>query len=336
MTETNRYVRAYRSPSLEFVVNQSIWMEGEAGFADVILPACTNFERWDISEWANSSGLLVNGMTQCNHRVIVLQHKCIEPLGESKSDWLIFAQLAERLGLSSPYAEGSNEFEWVRRTFEGSDVAKVMSWREFLEKGYYVVPPPAERLLKPVAYRWFAEGRPKDTPDLQPLPGDYAGRFGEGLQTQSGKIEFVSSSLTHFDPDDPERPPMSRYVPSWEGPADAELSGRLPAAAGLAASALQPPHHARRQGQCDQRRGGPPDAGGRLLLLDRADRARRTPPQGGIAGGDLIRLFNDRGAVVCAAVVTERVRPEWCTPTSRPPSTIRSASPASPPTGAAA
>ena len=91
MTETNRYVRAYRSPSLEFVVNQSIWMEGEAGFADVILPACTNFERWDISEWANSSGLLANGMSQCNHRVIVLQHKCIEPLGESKSDWLIFA-----------------------------------------------------------------------------------------------------------------------------------------------------------------------------------------------------------------------------------------------------
>jgi len=31
-------------------VSQSIWFEGEAKFADIILPACTNFERWDISE----------------------------------------------------------------------------------------------------------------------------------------------------------------------------------------------------------------------------------------------------------------------------------------------
>ena len=127
----------------------------------MVLPACTNYERWDISEWANSSGILVNGMTQCNHRVIVLQHKCIEPLGESRSDWSIFAALAARMGLAAPYAEGSNELEWVRRTFEGSDLPKAVSWREFLKKGYYVVPPPAAGAPKPVAYRWFAEGRPE-------------------------------------------------------------------------------------------------------------------------------------------------------------------------------
>jgi len=46
MTETNRYVKAYQTDKLPFVVNQSIWMEGEAKFADIILPACTNFERW--------------------------------------------------------------------------------------------------------------------------------------------------------------------------------------------------------------------------------------------------------------------------------------------------
>ena len=48
-----RYIEAYRHPSIEFVVNQSIWFEGEAQFADIILPACTSFERWDISEWGN-------------------------------------------------------------------------------------------------------------------------------------------------------------------------------------------------------------------------------------------------------------------------------------------
>ncbi len=82
MPESRRYEDMYRSPSLEFVVNQSIWMEGEVPFADVILPACTNFERWDISEWSNSGGPILHAQNQCNHRVITLQHKCIEPLGE--------------------------------------------------------------------------------------------------------------------------------------------------------------------------------------------------------------------------------------------------------------
>ena len=44
--DSNRLVRAYQSQELEFVVNQSIWNEGEVKFADVVLPACTNFERW--------------------------------------------------------------------------------------------------------------------------------------------------------------------------------------------------------------------------------------------------------------------------------------------------
>ena len=58
MTDTNRYAQMYTHPSLEFVVSQSIWFEGEVPFADVILPACTNFERWDISEFANCSGYI--------------------------------------------------------------------------------------------------------------------------------------------------------------------------------------------------------------------------------------------------------------------------------------
>ena len=45
MTETNRYVTAYREGKVPFVVNQAIWFEGETKFADIILPACTNFER---------------------------------------------------------------------------------------------------------------------------------------------------------------------------------------------------------------------------------------------------------------------------------------------------
>ena len=205
--QTNRYVKAYRTDKLEFVVNQAIWMEGETKFADVILPACTSFERYDISEFANCGGYIQHSYTQCNHRVVVMQHKCIEPLGESKSDFQIFLDIGKRLGLAAPFSEGMTELDWCRRLFRATDTSKHISWRKFLEKGYYVVPSPSERKRDPVSWRWFAEGRPKDVPELAPLPADYTKQFPHGLQTQSGKLEFECSSLKRYDPDDPERPP---------------------------------------------------------------------------------------------------------------------------------
>ena len=86
-----RLIRSRLAESLKFVVNQSVWKEGETPFADIILPACTVFEKWDIGEWYNvGAGYVMHMYSMNNHRVISLQHKCIEPLGESKSDYEIF------------------------------------------------------------------------------------------------------------------------------------------------------------------------------------------------------------------------------------------------------
>ncbi|MBW1945352.1 MAG: molybdopterin-dependent oxidoreductase, partial [Deltaproteobacteria bacterium] len=272
MAETNRYVKAYRSDRLEFVVNQSIWFEGEARFADVLLPACTNFERWDIGEFANCGGYIQHSFNQCNHRVAVMQHKCIEPLGESKSDFQIFLDVAKRLGLGAPFSEGMTELDWCKRLFEGTDLPNAIRWKEFLRKGYYVIPAPSEELRDPVSYRWFAEDRPKDTPELAPLPGDYTEQFPRGLQTQSGKIEFECSSLKRFDPNDPERPTITKYIPSWEGH---DIKDHLVLIDGYYYWIV------RINGQ---------DAEARGLKMN-----------------DLVKVFNDRGAVICAAQVTERL-----------------------------
>ena len=82
------------------MVDQSIWLEGEGKFADVILAACTSFERWDIA---------------------VMQHKCIELLGESRSDFQVFLVSAERLGLGNVLAEGNRELDRCERLFEATD-----------------------------------------------------------------------------------------------------------------------------------------------------------------------------------------------------------------------
>lgn len=308
MTETNRYVEAYRTDRLPFVVNQSIWFEGEARFADIILPACTNFERWDISEFANCSGYVTDSFTQVNHRIITLQQKCIDPLGESKSDYDIFAVLSEKLGLYDAFTEGGmTEQDWVKRYFHLTDLPGHISWEDFRKKGYFVVPMPENYKPTP-ALRWFAENRAKDTQDWGPHPETQA-EAGKGLQTASGKIEFVSSSLNRFNPSDPERTLMPEYVHSWEGHHTTELYKKYPLQ-------LISPHprfsfHTMGDGKeswindiKDHRVLKEDGQFYWIIRLNTKDAESR-----GIHNKDLVKAFNDRGEVILSAILTERLPP---------------------------
>jgi len=308
MGDSNRHVKMYQSGNLEFVVNQSIWFEGEAKFADVILPACTNFERHDISEWAALGGYAHHGQTQLNHRVVTFQHKAIEPMGESRSDYEIFVGISKRLGLSAYFSEGISELDWARREFDASDMPKIISWKEFIRKGYVVLPAEKEELRSPVSWRWFYEGRKKDVPEPMPLPSDYTDEYLTGLQTQSGKIEFECESLKRFDAEDPERPPIVKYKPSFEGQHSGEMFERYPLQ-------MITPHprfsfHTQGDGKdtflndIEEHRVKVDGYYYWALRMNTADAEAR-----GIKHHDLIKVHNYRGAVICAAVVTERMRP---------------------------
>jgi molybdopterin guanine dinucleotide-containing S/N-oxide reductase-like protein len=311
MTETNRYVTAYREGKVPFVVNQAIWFEGETKFADIILPACTNFERWDIGEFANCSGYIADSYQFCNHRVIVFQQKCIEPLGESKSDYEIFCELSKRMGLYEAFSMGGkSDLDWVKDYYHATDMPAAMTWEQFAKKGYYVVPAPPEKRAKP-AMRWFAEGRAKDTPDWGPAPWDQI--KGEGLQTASGKIEFVCSSLKRLEATgtiDPERPAVGpQYIPSWEGHRTTKLYKKYP----LQMVSPHPKFSFHTMGDAkdswmnevkDNRMLKPDGNYYWIMRVNSKDAEAR-----GIADGDLIRAFNDRGSVILAAQVTERVPP---------------------------
>jgi anaerobic selenocysteine-containing dehydrogenase len=288
-----------------FVVNQSIWLEGEARFADIILPACTNFERWDIGEWTSASGYGAHSITQQSHRTIVLQMKCIEPLGQSKSDYDIFALLADRLGVGGIFTEGGqSDLDWVKRIFHASDLPRKISWEEFERKGYYIVPIPADHKATP-ALRWFAEDRERDTPDWGPAPWDQL--RSKGLQTTSGKIEFVCASLKRAALDDPERPIMGpQYIPSWEGHHTTDLSAKYP----LQLVSPHPRFSFHTMG--DSKDSWVNEVKDHRVLvnghrywimrINTKDAEARD-----IKSGDLVRAFNDRGSVIFAAFVTERL-----------------------------
>ncbi|MFC1910948.1 molybdopterin-dependent oxidoreductase, partial [Chloroflexota bacterium] len=303
LPEGNKWVEAYQSPKLECVVNQDIWWCGETQFADIVLPACTNLERNDIAEFCNCGWMSPDTFSSGFHRVIVYQQRCIEPLWESNSDYWIYTQLADRLGLKEEYTEGRSEEDWVEKMFNSSDLPKVISFDEFKKKGYYLVPLPEPYKPTP-SLRWFYEGRECDTPDFgNPKRGT---PMANELATYSGKIEFVSQSLKAFFPDDPERPLVPRYIPSWEGH-ECELMTKYP----LQLISPHPrfsihtmydhsewvwdiPHHRQLK-----------DGYYYLTIrINPADAAAR-----GIKDKDLVKLHNDRAQVLGIANLTERCRP---------------------------
>jgi len=302
MPDSNRHIKMYQSENLEFVVNQSIWMEGETKFADLILPACTNFERDDISEWAALGGYAHHGQTQLNNRVAVFQHKAIEPLGESKSDYKIFSMICERLGLSAYFTEGISEIDWARRIFDSSDLPKIISWENFVRKGYAVIPPNKSELRDPLSWNWYYEDRKKDVPEPMPLPSDYKDEYLKGIQTQSGKIEFEASSLKRFDQNDPERPPIVKYKPAFQ----LNKNSKYP----IMMLTPHPRYSFHTQG--DAKDSFINDISDHRVKVDGYDywviRINTEDAKNrNIKMNDLVKVYNDQGAVICAAQVTDRI-----------------------------
>jgi molybdopterin guanine dinucleotide-containing S/N-oxide reductase-like protein len=304
MVDTSKWVKMYQSPKLEFVVNQDCWYQGETRFADIILPACTQLERDDVGEWGACGGYTVHASSGCNNRVVVRQKKCIEPLWESKSDYDIFTLLAEKLGRKEEYTEGRTDLDWAKAFFELSDLPKHISWEEFDRKGYFLVPYPKDYKPTP-SLRWFHDQRDCDTPDLN-NPKRLTNKAKE-LGTLTGKIEFVSQSLTENFPDDEERPVSPHYIKSWEGH-HSELAKKYPLQ-------LLSPHprfsfhthydkHTAWLNEIPTHRvikDGYAYWPARIHLKDAKIR--------GINNGDLVRLHNDRGQVLCIAKITERIKP---------------------------
>ena len=304
--DSSKRIDMLRNPAVEFVVNQSIWNEGEVPFADVLLPACSVVEREDISEVSGCAGFAHHNQAQMNHRMIVMQHKCIEPVGESRSDYRIFLDILTRLGFGAMFSEGCSELDWCKRIFDSSDAPNYISWQKFLKQGYVVLPAEPEEMRHPVEMNWYYEGVKKDTPEPHPLPSDYSGEFLEGLQTQSGKIEFLPSSLQRFDPDNEERPVLNAYRPAWEGPASGAMAQRFPLQ--LVSTHPRYSFHTQADGKAspivdiEDHRITVDGYAYWVLRMNALDAAERGLKQHG-----LVKVHNDRAAVICAVDISPLV-----------------------------
>ena len=126
------------------------------------------------------------------------------------------------------------------------------------------------------------------------------------LQTPSGKLEFVPEILKRNTADNPDRPPLNRYMPSWEGLRATERAERYPLQ--MIATHSRYSFHTYADGknsavsQVEDHRALVAGHRFYLLRLNPADAAAR-----GIGHRDLVKIFNDRGAVICAADISPLV-----------------------------
>jgi trimethylamine-N-oxide reductase (cytochrome c) len=282
--DTNDFVRALRDPKIEFVLAQHPWFENDCQLADLVLPSLTIMECDDIGVQTMSGQAVV----------VTLEPRAIEPLGESKSDYEIVCAIAEKFGLLKEYTEGKSIEDWIKIGYETSGVAKDISWNELQQKGYYVVPKAAKwQEQKAGLYNFYTD------PDKNPL------------STPSGKIEFYSARLAASFPEDTERPPVPHYISEGESHQESLTSARAEKYPLLVVSnhprwRVHSQHDdmtwLREIHTCKVK--GPDGYLYEPVWLNPVDANARQ-----IKDGNVVKIFNERGALLAGAWVTERIRP---------------------------
>ena len=264
--DINRLIEAWRQP--EVTITNEIWWTSAARHCDIVLPATTTLERNDIAAGAFD-------------RFLIGMHKAIEPVGEARHDYDIFADLSERLGFREKFTEGRDEMQWLRHRY---DVCKQQAARneielpnfdEFWQLGY------VEIQEKPEPFVLFENFRAD--PDAF------------RLHTPSGKIEVFSEKIDSFNYNDCPGHPVWLEPIEWLG---SEKAKQYP----LHLLSSQPTM--RLHGQMDN--GGVSLAskiqGREPVWLNTGDAKSRD-----ITDGDVVRVFNDRGQCLAGATVTDDI-----------------------------
>ncbi|MFC1905444.1 molybdopterin-dependent oxidoreductase [Chloroflexota bacterium] len=279
----NETIEAFQNHKIECIVVQHQWLENDTLLADVILPVNTKIEEQDFGIDRDSQ-----------YFSIFLEEKSIEPVGESRSDYEIVCEVARKLGLYKEYTRGKTVEEWIKYGYEKSGVQGLVSWDVLKEKGYYVVPTAPDWENDPPCLSQFA-----DDPEANPL------------ETPSGKLEFYSERLAKYFPDDKERPP----VPHWVEKSDMH-DERLSSESANKYPLLLISNHPRWRlhAQCDDiawtREAPTCKVKGwdgymyEPVWINPVDAVKRS-----IMDGDIVNVFNARGAVLGGARVWERIMP---------------------------
>ncbi len=266
--DINQLRAAFARP--ETIVVHEPWWTATARHADIVLPATTTLERNDI------------GSAQRDPFVIAME-KAIEPVGEARDDYAIFAALARRLGCEEAFTQGRDEMGWLRHIYDSwrdsvrSNAAAIPDFDRFREDGYFEIPRGADE------YVMFDKFR--------------ADPAAHKLTTPSGRIELYSEKIAGFGYDN--CPPHATWIePSeWH-------RGRAAEKYPLHLVSSQPRYklHSQMDPEGVSARG---KIDGREAVTMHPDDAQRR----GIKAGDVVRVYNGRGACLAGVVLSDTLSP---------------------------
>ena len=270
--DTNRLIKAWQKP--ELVVISEIYWTAAAKHADVVLPITTSFERNDLTMTGDYS-----------NQHLVPMKKAVEPQGEARNDFDVFADMAELLapGGHNVYTEGKTEMEWLygfyKAAQQGGRAARVAmpNFSKFWEDNQLIEMKWNEKNAQFVRYADF-----RDNPIMNPLG------------TPSGKIEIFSKTIEGYQLEDCPAHPTWLEPTEYTGNAkDGELQLMTAHAA----------HRLHSQFNYAKIREEYAIADREPISIHPEDAKVR-----GIKTGDLVRAHNGRGQVLVGALVTDGIK----------------------------
>lgn len=211
--------------------------------------------------------------------LMVAMPRLAEPYGEARDDHAIFAGLAARLGCEAGFTEGRTPMQWLAHLYGRT--------REALA---------AQGLPAPSFEEFWAAGSlelPQAPDDGGPWRAFREDPLANPLPTPSGKLEIHSETIAGFGEAD------CPGHPAWLAPRDVPAPG-----APLHLVANQPATRLHSQLDYGGHSAEAKRRGREVATMHPADAAAR-----GIADGDVIRLFNARGACLAAVRLSEDIRP---------------------------
>ena len=250
--DANKVIAGFSRPDL-FAVVHDIFLTDTTDYADIVLPATTQLEHYDVHK-------------SYGHLYVLANNPAIAPVGEAKPNSEVFRLLAKRMGFAEACFDDTDEDLCRQALASGAPRMRGIEWDSLKEQGW-------QRLAVPEVYAPFAEG---------------------GFPTPSGKCEFFSETAVKLGLD-----PLPCYTPPRENVHSApELAHRYPLAF------ISPPC----RNFLNSSFANLPFA----LATEKEPRLDIHPDDArarGIANGERVRVFNDRGSYTLKAAVSDRARP---------------------------
>ncbi len=242
--------------------------------------------EWCWTAMARHSDIVLPATTSLERNDLAMTHrdpyiiamsKVSEAPGEARDDYDIFRGIAKQMGVEETFTEGRDEAEWLRWIYDVTRqqaAVELPTLDQLRKDGFFFYPPPEQ-----------------PTAMLREFVAD---PVANALKTPSGKIEIFSETVDSFGYDDCPGHAVWREPVEWLGNAE-----KYP----LHLISNQPKDklHSQLDHGAVSRKGKL--KGREPVTLHPEDAAAR-----GINDGDIVRVFNGRGACLGVVIISDSIR----------------------------